>query len=67
MTIHELEQRLCGLEQEVATLRREIKSSQALSKPQDTFGTFANDPEFDEIVRLGRECRDEANVKDGEC
>lgn len=67
MTIQELEQRLSGLEQEVATLRREIKPSQALSKPQDTFGIFANDPEFDEIVCLGREYRDEANTNDGEC
>jgi hypothetical protein len=55
MTIHELEQRLSDLENEVATLRREFKPSQTLSKPQDTFGIFANDPEFDEIVRLG-EC-----------
>ena len=67
MTIQELEQRLNDLEQEVATLRREIKPSQTLSKPENTFGIFANDPEFDEIVRLGREYRNEANAKDGEC
>ena len=67
MTIQELEQRLNDLEQEVATLRRVVTPSQTLSKPQDTFGIFANDPEFDEIVRLGREYRNEANSKDGEC
>jgi hypothetical protein len=67
MTVQELEQRLNDLEQEVAALRREIKPSQALSTPQDTFGIFANDLEFDEIVRLGREYREEANAKDDEC
>lgn len=67
MTIQELAQRLSDLEQEVATLRRDVKPSQTLSKPQDTFGIFANDPEFDEIVRLGREYRNEANAKDDEC
>ena len=67
MTIQELEQRLNDLEQEVATLRRVVTPSKTLSKPQDTFGIFANDPEFDEIVRLGREYRNEANSKDGEC
>jgi hypothetical protein len=28
---------------------------------------FANDPEFDEIARLGREYRDEISAQDDEC
>ena len=30
----------------------------------ETFGMFAADPDFDEIVRLGREYRDQVNSGD---
>jgi hypothetical protein len=31
---------------------------------EETFGMFGDDPEFDEIIRLGREYRDQANTED---
>jgi hypothetical protein len=42
-------------------LRGEQRSLQPLSYVGETFGMFAGDPEFDEIVRLGREYRDHVN------
>lgn len=56
-SLPQLAQRLSELERQVAALQRELKPLRPLSSVQDTFGMFANDPEFDEIVRLGRECR----------
>ncbi len=67
MTIQQLEQRLAELEREVAALRREPKPLRPLADVHDTFGMFANDPDFDEIVRLGREYREQANVEDDAC
>ncbi len=64
MTLEQLEQRVDDLERQVAELRREIKPLRPLQSPEETFGMFANDPEFDEIVRLGREYRDQVNAKD---
>ncbi len=64
MTLEQLEERLSDLERQVADLRREIKPLRPLKNVQDTFGMFANDPEFDEIVRHGREYRAQANAED---
>ena len=61
MTLEQLEQRVRVLEREVAQLRGELKPLRPLASVQETFGMFAGDPEFDEIVRLGREYRDELN------
>ena len=61
MTLPQLEQRLSDLEREVAELRQGVRPLQPLISVQDTFGMFANDPDFDEIVKLGREYRDQAN------
>jgi hypothetical protein len=55
------------LERQVAALQREVKLLKPVATVQDTFGMFANDPEFDEIVRLGREYRDEINAEDNGC
>jgi hypothetical protein len=55
------------LEERVATLEREltqVKSQLADKDARDwlsTFGAFANDPLFDEIVREGRSYRDAEN------
>ena len=57
MTLQQLEQRLSDLERQVAELQREIRPLRPFPHVMDTFGMFANDPEFDEIVRLGREYR----------
>ncbi len=47
----------------VLELRREIKPLRPMLGVEDTFGMFADDPEFDEIVRLGREYREQANAE----
>ena len=65
MTLEQLEQRVRDLEQQVAELRREIKPLGPLGSVAETFGMFANDPDFDEVVRLGREYRNQANSEDG--
>ena len=57
MTLEQLEQRVHDLERQVAELRAELKPLRPLGSVQETFGMFAGDPEFDEIVRLGREYR----------
>jgi hypothetical protein len=67
MTLQQLEQRLSDLERQVAELQRGIKPLQPFPNVQDTFGMFANDPDFDEIVRLGQEYREQANSEDEAC
>ena len=67
MTIQQLEQRLVDLERQVAELRAQSQSLQPYPSVGETFGIFASDPEFDEVVRLGREYRAQANTENGEC
>lgn len=61
MTLEQLEQRVHDLERQVAELRGELKPLGPLGSVQETFGMFAGDPEFDQIVRFGREYRKQAN------
>jgi hypothetical protein len=61
MTLEQLEQRVSDLERHVAELRRSLTSRHLLGTVEDTFGMFRGDPEFDEMIRLGREYRDKAN------
>ena len=61
MTLEQLEQRVHDLERQVAELRGELKPVRPLGSVQETFGMFAGDPEFEEIVRLGREYRERLN------
>jgi hypothetical protein len=54
-----IEKRLENVERELAALKGEIKSL----KPDPNWissisGTFKDDPEFDEVLRLGKELRD---------
>lgn len=63
MTIEQLEQRLSELERQFAEMQS--KSVQPPSSVEDTFGMFADDPVFDEIVELGREYRKKANASEG--
>jgi hypothetical protein len=58
MTLEQLERRVTDLEREVAELRTERKPLRPYKDMRRTFGMFANDPAFDEIVRLGREYRE---------
>lgn len=64
MTVQQLEQRLSDLERQVAALQSQLEPTRALANLQETFGMFANDPEFDEIVRLGREVRQRINAEE---
>jgi hypothetical protein len=63
MTIQQLEQRVIQLERQVAELRHGAVPFRPLAKMQDTFGMFADDVDFDEIARLGREYREQANAE----
>jgi hypothetical protein len=63
MTLEQLAQKVNDLERQIADLRREIRPLRPLGGVEETFGMFANDPEFDQIVRLGREYRDQVNAE----
>ena len=52
MTLKQLEQRVDDLERQVAELRGESQSLRPMGSVQETFGMFADDPEFEEVVRL---------------
>lgn len=67
MTIQQLEQRLADLERHVAELRAQSQLLQPYPNIGETFGIFANDLEFDDVIRLGREYRAQANTENGEC
>ncbi len=58
MTLEQLEGRLSKLEREVAEMRKERELLRPYRNIRKTFGMFADDPVFDEIARLGRECRE---------
>lgn len=64
MTIDQLNERVTELEQQVAQLQRDLKTFAPLSNIQQTFGMFADDPDFDEIVKLGREYRQQVNAEE---
>ncbi|MDY0167375.1 MAG: hypothetical protein RBS80_12575 [Thermoguttaceae bacterium] len=61
MTLEQLEQRLGDLERQVAMLQGELRPFRPFGNVQETFGMFAGDPDFEEIVRLGREYRNQRN------
>ena len=64
MSNNQLEKRLTALEAEVALLKEQQQSA-AKSLPwwKATRGTFANDPMFEEAMRLGREYRESLRPK----
>lgn len=59
MSNTELENRISVLEKEVAFLKQKIEKDEKSKKPwwEQIAGTFANDPIYDEAMRLGREYR----------
>jgi hypothetical protein len=65
MSVAELEQRVAALERELAELKATV-GERPKQGWESTIGAFANDPLFDEAVRLGREWRDEENKDRGE-
>jgi hypothetical protein len=53
-----VEERLAAVERELADLKRRIPSrADGKSWVERIAGTFKDDPEFEEVVRLGREFR----------
>jgi hypothetical protein len=65
MALPEIEQRVAALEAEVTRLKDEVK--EAISSKGDwldkIYGAFANDPHFEEAMRLGREYRESLRPK----
>jgi len=62
-----IEQRLENVERELAALKGEVESL----KPDPNWisticGTFKDDPEFDEVLRLGKELRDAEEPKESD-
>ena len=55
----ELEQRVATLERELLALKELVVNGHGTRDWQSTIGMFANDPEFEESLRLGREYREE--------
>lgn len=55
----ELEKRISVLEKEVALLKEKAEQDNKPKKPwwEEIAGTFADDPMYDEAMRLGREYR----------
>jgi hypothetical protein len=62
-----LEQRVALLEREVEEMRRQLPRHESTCEwLQRVSGSFKDDPEFEEIVRLGREFREADRPKDDE-
>ncbi len=59
MSKTEVEKRLSALEKEVAFLKQKIEKDEKAKEPwwKQIAGTFADDPIYDEAMRLGREYR----------
>jgi hypothetical protein len=62
MTLKELEARVKTLEKQVEQIQSQLPQQSQKEEPdywwREKAGLFANDPIFDEIVRLGREYRE---------
>jgi hypothetical protein len=61
MTLQQLEERLLELEDKVQKLEQRIPPATAAKSWRDTFGMFADDPDFEDVLRLGREYREQEN------
>jgi hypothetical protein len=67
MTGLTIEDRLAVVEREIAELKRRLPAEPLQEDWVDAMsGVFANDPEFDEVVRLGREMREADRMEYGE-
>ena len=60
-----LQQRVAALETEVALLKKRIEATEKPGDPwlEKVWGAFANDPAFEEAMRLGREYRESLRPK----
>jgi hypothetical protein len=62
-----IEKRLETVERELASLKIEVENLRPGSNWVSSIsGTFKDDPEFDEILRLGKELRDAEQPVEGE-
>ncbi len=64
MTLEQLERRVIDLERQVAELRGRLEPMGIAQDVEATFGSIQDDSDFEEIVRLGREYRRQANSED---
>lgn len=65
MAVPQIEQRVAALEAEVTLLKEKLE---AVTKPatpwwQEIYGTFADDPLYEEAMRSGREYRESLRPK----
>jgi predicted nucleic acid-binding protein len=58
MSAGTLEQRVAALEAELAQLKAKTEGTRPTDWLDKVWGAFANDPDFVEAMRLGREYRD---------
>lgn len=65
MTVDELTKRVAALEREVTELKKQIQTRSKDDRPwwERCAGRFADDPGFEEMVRLGREYRESLRPK----
>jgi hypothetical protein len=62
-----LDERVATLEREVASLQRRVRAGECSAESpwwERIFGSFADDPDFDEATRLGREYRESLRPTD---
>ena len=64
--IEKLEERITALESQVAELKRKNGKGERDDRPwpEKIFGTFANDPLYEEAMKLGREYRESTKPKE---
>lgn len=65
MAARELEARVAALEAEMAYLKQKLDTVTKPAKPwwEEIYGTFADDPMYEEAMRLGREYRESLRPK----
>jgi hypothetical protein len=64
MTRRKLEDRVAALEAEVAKLKAILQGTHGTADPwEKLWGAFANDPVYEEAMRLGREYRESLRPK----
>jgi hypothetical protein len=65
MAMPEIELRIEALEVEVSQLKRRLDTALQPAKPwwQEIYGTFADDPLYEEAMRLGRKYRESLRPK----
>lgn len=61
MTLKELEARLQAVEAELTQLKAQQTSAATSQSWLDLYGRYADDPTFEEAMRLGREYREQVN------